>query len=151
MTMFAIVRPDDWNLPLFVHVLGALVLVGALFTAALVLFHGRGELVAARAGYKTLLYAALPAAVVMRVGAQWIANKEGLEDSEAAWIGIGYITAEAGLLLLIVATVVAGLAVRKASAGEGLPGKGVAVAAYIVAFLIVVDVVAIWAMATKPA
>ena len=29
MSLLAAIRPDDWNIPLFVHVLGAMVLVGA--------------------------------------------------------------------------------------------------------------------------
>ena len=32
--VLALVRPDDWNFPLFLHVLGAMVLVGATVTAA---------------------------------------------------------------------------------------------------------------------
>ena len=32
-SLLAAVRPDSWNLPLFVHVLGAMVLVGAATTA----------------------------------------------------------------------------------------------------------------------
>lgn len=150
--MFAIVRPDDWNLPLFLHVLGAFTLVGSLFVAALFLFTGRGTLVSARAGYKTLLYAALPTYIVMRVAAQWIASKEGLADSDAAWIGIGYMTSEGGLLLMIGATVAAGLAVRRArtTASESVTGRGVSVASYIVGFLVVLYLVVIVVMATKP-
>ena len=33
MDAFAIVRPDDWNFALFLHVLGAMVMVGALVLA----------------------------------------------------------------------------------------------------------------------
>ena len=153
--MFAIVRPDEWNLPLFFHVLGAFVLVGTLFTAAVFLFAGRagGPYAAARAGYRTLLLGALPSFVVMRVAAQWVASKEDVDDSDAAWIGIGYISTDAGVLLLIGATVAAGLAVRRAGReqAEAVSGRGVSAAAYIVAFMIVLYLVVIWAMATKPA
>ena len=31
--MLAVIRPDDWNLPLLLHVLGAMLLVGGLTTA----------------------------------------------------------------------------------------------------------------------
>ena len=31
--MLAAIRPDSWNYPLFIHVLGAMVLVGALVTS----------------------------------------------------------------------------------------------------------------------
>jgi hypothetical protein len=152
--MLAIVRPDAWNLPLFLHVLGALVLVGTLVLAATFLFAGRGAgaLTAARAGYRTLLVGALPSYVVMRVAAQWVASEEGVDDSDAAWIGIGYMSTEGGLLLLLGATVAAGLAVRRArlAAAEGVSGRGIAAASYIVAFLIVLYLAVIVVMATKP-
>ena len=32
MSTIAAIRPDEWNLPLLVHVTGAMVLVGALVT-----------------------------------------------------------------------------------------------------------------------
>ena len=34
MTVLAFVRPDSWNFPLFVHVLGAMILVGGLLAGA---------------------------------------------------------------------------------------------------------------------
>ena len=34
MTTLAAIRPDEWNLPLFVHVLGAIVLVGGVMAGA---------------------------------------------------------------------------------------------------------------------
>lgn len=146
MIDLATIRPDDWNLPLFLHVLGAFTLVGALVMAASYLFAGRGGSVAmARLGYRSLLLGALPAFIVTRVAAQWIASEEGVEDSDAAWIGIGYMSTDIGVIALIVATVAAGLAVRRAAGG-----RGVSIAAWLVALLIAVYAVAIWAMATKP-
>ena len=32
--LLAVVRPDRWNFPLFLHVLGAMILVGGLLTGA---------------------------------------------------------------------------------------------------------------------
>ena len=40
--MIAAVRPDDWNLPLLIHVGGAMLLVGSLVTVAGLLVVGRG-------------------------------------------------------------------------------------------------------------
>jgi hypothetical protein len=154
MSALAPIRPDEWGLALFVHVLGAMVMVGSLVLAASYLFLARrdGSLEAAQVGFRSLLYAALPAFIVMRVGAQWIADKEGLTDSDLAWIGIGFMISDIGAILVVVATVAAGLALRRArraeSAGRG--GPGAAVAAWVVAVLVVAYVVAIWAMATKP-
>ena len=151
MDALATLRPDDWNLALFVHVLGAFAAVGALVLAASYLFMARrdGSLELTRLGYRSLLLGALPAYVVLRVGAQWIASEQGLEDSDATWITIGYMTTDAGLLFLLICTVATGLALRRASRGERV-GGGVGVAAWLVAVLIVAYAVTIWAMAAKP-
>ena len=39
-----------------------------------------------------LLYGAFPGYIVMRVAAQWIYSKEGLDDlpTDPSWIGIGF-------------------------------------------------------------
>jgi hypothetical protein len=147
MSLLATIRPDDWNLALFLHVLAAFVMVGALVTAAAYLFAARrdGSLELTRAGFRSLLIAALPAFIATRLSAQWLVSKEGLEDAELAWIDVGFITTDAGLLVLVGSTVAAGLAVRRA---EGV--RGVALAAWLVALLIVVYAVVIWMMATKP-
>ena len=41
--VIATVRPDSWNFPLFVHVLGAMILVGGLLTGASILTFARGD------------------------------------------------------------------------------------------------------------
>jgi hypothetical protein len=145
--VLAVIRPDDWNLPLFLHILGAMVLVGGLVlavTALLAAWRG-GEAASVRVGYRALLLAVLPGWLVMRIAAQWTLSKEGLEDAEITWIDIGFMTTEPGLLLIIAATVLAGLAARR---GGG--GTGVRVAAVLVSVLVVANLVAVWAMTTKP-
>jgi hypothetical protein len=145
--VLAIIRPDDWNLPLFLHILGAMVLVGGLVlavTALLAAWRG-GEAASVRVGYRALLLAVLPGWLVMRIAAQWTLSKEGLEDAEITWIDIGFMTTEPGLLLIIAATILAGLAARR---GGG--GTGVRVAAVLVSVLVVANLVAVWAMTTKP-
>ena len=138
---FAAVRPDDWNLALLVHVLGAMVLVA---------LRADDRTATVRFAFRTLLIGAVPAYLVMRVGAEWIASKEHLEDSDASWIGIGYSVADGGLLLLIVMTVLAGLAVRRARRG-GEPRSLLRWTTGLTLLLIVAYTVAIWAMASKPA
>jgi len=152
-SVLAVVRADSWDLPLFIHVLGAMVMVGALVLAASYLFAAArgGSLEATNAGFRSLLYAALPAFIVMRAGAEWIADKENVKDSDATWIGIGYMASDLGALLIIVTTIVSGLALRRARREGSRPGRGTTVAAWLVAVLIALYVVAIWAMATKPA
>jgi hypothetical protein len=104
--MIAMLRPHAWDFPLFLHVLGAMVLFGAtLATAGLALAGPRVPRLA-RSAFWTLLAAAIPAWVVMRVGAQWIYSKEHntIFSSDPTWIGIGFGVADVGLLILIVAT-----------------------------------------------
>jgi hypothetical protein len=154
VTVLAVVRPDAWNLPLLLHVLGAMVLVGAITLGVLSLATAwrSGSAATLRLGVRALLWAGLPAWVVMYAGALWTASKEGYEQSGApspSWIGIGHITAEGGLLLLLVATLLAHLAVRRAARGTGR-GSLDRVAGVLVAIVLIGYLVAIWAMTTKP-
>ena len=154
MSLLAAIRPDAWNLPLFLHVLGAMVMVGG-FVLALTSLAGAargGELPITRLGFRALLYAALPGFIVMRVAAEWIADKEGYASAEKtpAWIDFGYIIAEPTLLFLLIAMLLSGLALRRARR-EGSGGGGLVKAATIlIAITLVADLVAIFAMTTKP-
>jgi len=149
----AAVRPDSWNFPLLLHVLGAMVLVALLAVAAVVLsaaLRSDDRAAALRLAFRTLLIGAIPAYLVMRVGAEWVASKENLEDADFAWINIGYSVADGGLLVLIVMTVLAGLASRRAKRGDA-PSGLVRWANGLALLLIVAYAVALWAMASKPA
>ena len=149
MDLLAAIRPDDWDLPLFLHILGALCLVGALSAAAYYLFRARRDSSAGltRVGFRILLLGAIPSYLVMRIAAQWLLSEEGLEEADAAWIDIGFIATDVGLLLLLTATIAAGVAMRRA---EGSIGRGPAIAAWCCSALLVAYTVAVWAMATKP-
>lgn len=153
MSALAAIRPDDWHLPLFLHVLAAFALVGILVVAASFLFAARrdGSPAWTRRGYRTLLFAGLPAFLATRISAQWLLSEEGLEDSEDAWITIGFLATDIGLLALLGATIAAGVAARRAG-GRGEPGgRGVAIAAWLATLLVALYAVVIWTMATKPA
>ena len=149
--MVAIVRPDSWNLPLFVHVAGAMLLVGALVVVtvamAAALRRGDGVEVLTRLAFRALLIGVIPSYVLMRVGAEWIASEENIPD-ELDWVGIGYIVADLGLLLTLITAVLAWRAARRGADGPGGAGRAAFVLA---AVLIVAYGVALWAMATKPA
>ena len=149
--MFAAMRPDGWDLPLFVHVAGAMLLVGALVvvvaTMAVAVRNGEGVEVLTRLAFRTLLIGVLPAYVLMRAGAEWLASEEGVPD-DLDWIGIGYGVADGGFLLTLIATVLAWRVARRGAARPGGLGRAVFVLA---AVLILAYAVAIWAMATKPA
>jgi hypothetical protein len=151
--MTAAIRADSIDLPLSLHVLSAMVLVGTLVLATAVLFASwRGGAVGlVRLGMRSLLWAALPAWVVMRLSAQWVADEGGWLDvePEPAWIEIGFIAAEPFLLLLLVATLLTGLELRRFEPGAETTGRTRA-AAILVALTLLAYVVAIWAMTTKP-
>jgi hypothetical protein len=153
MNVLAAVRENDVNLPLTLHVLGAGLLVGTLLAVATAIVLGwkrDGAAVAlTRLGLKTLLLGVFPAYVLMRVGAQWTEAAEDLpDDFEPAWLGIGYITADAGAILILISMILSGLGLRKLGSGGGL-GLGRAVGV-ISLLLLAAYVVAVWAMSGKP-
>jgi hypothetical protein len=148
------IRPDSWEFPLFLHVLGAMVLVGALVLAATALvgaYRGGGTRML-QLGCRALLYGAFPGFLTMRLAAEWIRDKEQISgDNEPSWIGIGYATSDLGLLLLVVATALAGIGLRRAiRTDSGTATVGVSVALGMVTVMLIAYVVAIWAMTTKP-
>jgi hypothetical protein len=150
-TVLALSRPTEWNFPLFLHVLGAMVLVGALLTAVSAFACARGDARFLRLGYWTLLAVGLPSYIVMRIGAEWIADKEGFNDEgapEPAWLGIGYIVADAGALLLLISLILGGIGVRRLRDGKG---AGLLKATMVIALIVLVAaLVAVWAMSGKP-
>jgi hypothetical protein len=150
----AAIRPDEWNLPLFLHILGALTMIGALTLAASFLVQARragGSIALTRYGFRSLLWFALPSFLVMRIAAQWLIDEEGLQDAEAAWIDLGFISTDIGFLFLATATVATGMIVRRAGGADAAAGGAwVSVATWLVGILLVVYAVVIWAMATKP-
>ena len=147
MTVLALIRPTEWEIPLFLHVLGAMVMVGALLLAAtsLVAAWRADDVAAMRLGYRALLFGALPGWLVMRVFAQLTLDESGFAEDEG-WVEWGFIASEPGLLPLIAATVLAGLSARRAAGGTR-----VRVAVVCVGIVLALSLVAIWAMTTKPA
>jgi hypothetical protein len=140
--MLAAIRPDSWNFPLFLHVFGAMVLMGGLFASALALL--RAPFLAGL-GFRLLLLVTLPGYILMRVGAQWIASKEGFGgDDDPTWVGIGFLTSDAGALVLLVALILGGIGLRRA--GVGLTRS----AGVLAIVLLLAYAVSVWAMATKP-
>jgi hypothetical protein len=151
VTVIAVIRPNGWDFPLLLHVLGAMLLVGTLILAASALYlawrDGTASLL--RLGYRSLLLGVLPAWIMMRIGAEWIASKEDLTDSNDAWVGIGFTTADGGLVFILVSILLAGLAARRAARAGRSGGLG-RVTTVLVSLLLIAYLVAIWAMTTKP-
>jgi hypothetical protein len=148
--MLAAIRPGDWDLALFAHIAGAMLLVGALVVAlaamTTALRRGDDAAVLTRLAFRSLLLGVIPAYVVMRAGAQWVLSREGLPD-DLSWLGIGFAVSDSGLVLLLLATGLAWWATRR----PGDPGGRLRAAAVVSGVLLVAYVVAIWAMTAKPA
>jgi hypothetical protein len=113
--------------PLFLHVIGAMTLVGAVLTAAIVswvAWRRPGTPVLARTAFSALAFVGVPAYVVMRVFAQVIASDEGLKHNLPSWVTIGQGVADGGLLLLVAS---AGCAFWWARSAKPVAGRIVAV------------------------
>jgi hypothetical protein len=152
--MLAVIRQHSVDLAVFVHVLGAMTLVGGLVTAAAVGIIGWRDSGGAlrRFSALTLFAVALPGWIVMRAGAQWAYSKEGWDKVpskfQPTWLGIGYFTADVGGVILLIALVLGGIGIRRmrSGGGTGLLRASTALAA----LLIVVYAVSVWAMGGKP-
>ena len=153
--MLAAIRPDSVNLPLMLHVLGAMLLVGALAAVAFVTILGwrsperAGGL--SRFGLETLLVGVFPAYLLMRIGAQWTESEQDYPDGfEPAWLDVGYITADIGALLVLISIVVAAIGLRRSrgdATGDVRYGRIVGVISIV---LLAAYLVAVWAMTAKP-
>lgn len=91
--------------PLFLHVLGAMTLVGAVLTAVIVswvAWRRPGAPVLARTAFASLVFVGVPGYIVMRIFAEVIASDEGYKHNLPSWITLGRAVADGGLLLLLV-------------------------------------------------
>jgi hypothetical protein len=156
MTTLAVIRPSSWEFPLFLHVLGAILLMGALMVAATALVTAwrrtdGGEVRAlTRLGLWTLLGGVVPAYILMRIGAEWVYSREGWgDDGDPDWLGIGYTTADVGALLILISIVLSIIGLRRlrGEAERSVLGRIVAVVALV---LLVAYAVSVWAMTAKP-
>ena len=151
MSVLATVRPDAWNFPLFLHILGAMVLVGGLLTSASSLGFARGDVRILRLGYWSLLAVSLPGWILMRAGGEWIASREGWTKKgvpSPTWLDMGFLLADLGGLILLVSLVVGGIGVYRLREGKGSGLLRVTLVLAVV--LLGAYVVAVWAMAGKP-
>jgi hypothetical protein len=151
MSWIAAIRADQVNFPLFLHVLGAMLLVGALLAVATAITldwrRPGGAPGLTRLGLRTLLLGVVPAYVLMRVGAQWTESRQDW-PGDPAWLGIGYITADVGALLILVSVILAAIGLRQLRSGSGqVLARTVGVFSVV---LLAAYVVAVWAMSVKP-
>ena len=143
--MVAAIRPESWNLPLFLHLLGAFVLVGgiaAVTTLSVVSWRRPERTLLAQGALRILLILVWPGWLVMRVAGQWLDSKEDI-PGDPTWLGIGFLVGDVGLIVLIVLTVSGFLAVGRA------PRAGRVVAILAPVYLAALAV-AWWVMSAKP-
>jgi hypothetical protein len=142
--MLAIIRPDSWNFPLYLHVLGATLVTGATAAALILALSSRRwpwmRLVLAR----TLLLATFPAWLLMRLAGEWINSRENIPD-DPGWLGVGYIVGDGGLVLLVVAMILGAVGVRRPQRNWPVSTIAVLTGVYFVALI-----VAMVAMTGKP-
>jgi hypothetical protein len=157
MTVLAATRPTEWDFPLFLHVLGAAILVGGLLTAVGMQVlawsrRGPGDLVAySRGGFWALLTVALPGWVLMRFAAEWIRSKEGWNgDNDPNWLGVGYLVADVGFIVLLLTILLAGFGVRRVRRPGATANTLGRIATPLATILLIAYLVAVWAMTAKP-
>ena len=80
----------------------------------------------------------------MRFAGQWIDSREDIPN-DPAWLGVGFIVGDAGLLLLVITALIAWWGLRRPErAGLSGPLRSIS-GLYLIALF-----VAMWAMTTKP-
>ena len=142
--MLALIRPDSWNLPLFLHVLGAIVLTGGVAAVLVAASRSHDSLLLRRVAFRTLVFLVVPAWLLMRVTGQWTDSKEDI-SGDPTWLGIGYIVGDAGVLFLILTAILAWVSARRPER-RWPPGVVSALAGIYLAALLV----AMFAMSGKP-
>lgn len=136
------------NSALFLHVLGATVLFGAMIVLVTLTVVARKKPDVSRLLFRIWWALILPAFLVMRVAAEWVLSSEkkdipGLGDK--GWVGVGFFVADFGAVLLLIVGIATYLASRREGRGRATTVAGVVGALYLVALS-----VAVFAMSGKP-
>jgi hypothetical protein len=142
--MLAIVRPDNWNFPLFLHVLGAMTVTGATAAAFITALSARRLPWLRPVLARTLFVAVFPAWLLMRLAGQWIDSKENI-PGDPGWLGVGFLVGDVGFVLLILAMIFGAVGVRRPQRNWPIGAVAVITGVYFVAL-----VVAMVAMTGKP-
>jgi hypothetical protein len=142
--MLALVRPAGWNLPLFLHVLGAIVLTGSVAATLIASVRAQESPLLRRVAFRTLLAVVIPAWLLMRFAGQWINSREDV-PGDPTWLGLGFAIADAGVVFLLVTTFAGWWSVRKPALLWPTRTVTALTALYLAALL-----VAMFAMSGKP-
>lgn len=147
----AVFQHGTGNLALFLHVLGATTLFGAviaLVTLAVAARRSADPQPTARVLFRVWLLAVLPAFILLRVAAEWILSLEKKDIpnlDNKGWVGTGFLVTDIGAIVLLALGVAAFLASRRGGRGRATTVTAVLGSIYLVAL------VAAWfAMSAKP-
>lgn len=133
--------------PLYVHVLGSLVLFGGVLAVTVLAFAAQSQplqraIVLHRIAFWTTLGLVVPAFVAMRLGGQWVLDHEGLDRNEPGWVGTGFAISDAGVIVIVLLGLLGWLSARR-------PRLGVVVGAIGAIYLLALGV-AWFAMSARP-
>ena len=152
--VLAAIRPDDQSFALLLHLVGATVVFGALLASATSLALARGDTRLLRLGYFSLLLVGLPGLILLRLAGEWLYRLQNWDEipdevDKPAWLDIGFLVADGGGLLFLLALALGGVGVYRLRNGKG--GTGLLKATMVIALILIVAyVVAVWAMTGKP-
>jgi len=152
--LLAAIRPDDQSFALLLHLVGATVAFGALLACATSLVLARGDARLLRLGYFSLLLVGLPGLILLRLAGEWLYRLQNWKElppqfDEPTWLNIGFVVADWGGLLFLLALALGGAGVFRMRSGRG--GTVLLKATMIISLvLIVAYVIAVWAMTGKP-
>ena len=152
--MLAAIRPDEQSVALLLHLVGAVVVFGALLASATSILLARGDTRLLRLGYFSLLLVGLPGLILMRLAGQWLYNLQKWDElpeqfAQPGWLGIGFIVADWGGVLFLVSLALGGVGVYRLRHGKSATGL-LNATMLISLVLIVAYAVAVWAMTGKP-
>ena len=129
--------------PLFLHVLGAMTTVGGILTVVVLSYVAWSKPDAAflRKATFTTLIVTIPFYVLLRVFAEvmYSDEKDAFAGNDPTWVGIGYITSDAGILLLLITI---GLGFWWKRSAKPVAGRIVAVSSTIILLLLTVAMLA---------
>jgi hypothetical protein len=129
--------------PLFLHVLGAMTTVGGILTVVVLSYvaWSRPDAPFLRRATFTTLLATIPFYILLRVFAEVIYSdeKDAFAGNDPTWVGVGYITSDAGILLLLITI---GVAFWWKRSTKPIAGRIVAVLASIILVLLTVAMLA---------
>jgi hypothetical protein len=152
--LLAAIRPDDQSFALLLHLVGATVVFGALLASATSLLLARGDTRLLRLGYFSLLLVGLPGLILLRLAGEWLYRLQNWDKlpeqfDEPKWLRIGFVVADWGGLLFLLALALGGIGVYRLRNGKS--DAGLLKATMIIALILIVAyVVAVWAMTGKP-